>query len=155
MQIDLLPNLLLSGGYENVLTAIDVFSRYLIAYPLTDASGINVAKFVIGVLAKHAYLPTTMNTDKGTVFTSTIFAENTKILGITLKRSTTKHPQTSGKLQRTHVSLKTNLKLALGQFPRQWHKDLLLAVLNQNTNYHASIGGEETKVFRVRCPYNI
>ena len=27
MQIDLLPNLPPSGGYENVLTAIDVFSR--------------------------------------------------------------------------------------------------------------------------------
>ena len=31
MQIDLLPNLPPSGGYENVLTAIDVFSRYLFA----------------------------------------------------------------------------------------------------------------------------
>ena len=31
MQIDLFPNLLPSGGYENVLTAIDVFSRYLFA----------------------------------------------------------------------------------------------------------------------------
>ena len=28
MQIDLLPNLPPSGGFENVLTAIDVFSRY-------------------------------------------------------------------------------------------------------------------------------
>ena len=37
MQIDLLPNLPPSGGYENVLTAIDVFSRYLFAYPITDA----------------------------------------------------------------------------------------------------------------------
>ena len=37
VQIDLLPNLPPRGGYENVLTAIDVFSRYLFAYPLTDA----------------------------------------------------------------------------------------------------------------------
>ena len=45
MQIDLLPNLPPSGGYENVLTAFnDVFSRYLFAYPLTNASAINVAK---------------------------------------------------------------------------------------------------------------
>ena len=38
MQIDLLPNLPPSGGYENVLTAIDVFSGYLFAYPLTVIS---------------------------------------------------------------------------------------------------------------------
>ena len=42
VQIDLLPNHPPSGGYENVLTAIDDFSRYLFAYPLTDASAINV-----------------------------------------------------------------------------------------------------------------
>ena len=55
MQIDLLPNLPPSGGYENVLTAIDVFSRYLFAYPLTDASAINVAKALIDIMTKHVY----------------------------------------------------------------------------------------------------
>ena len=56
MQIDLLPNLPPSGGYENVLTAIDVFSRYLFAYPLTDASAINVAKALIDIMTNtHIY----------------------------------------------------------------------------------------------------
>ena len=155
MQIDLLPNLPPSGGYENVLTAIDVFSRYLFAYPLTDASAINVAKALIDIMTKHAYLPTTLITDKGTAFTSTIIAEVTQILGITLKCATTKHPQTIGKLERTHASLKTNLKMACGEYRRQWHKYLPLAVLNHNTSYHASIGCEQTRVFHGRIPYNI
>ena len=34
MQIDLLPNLPTSGGYQTVMTTIDVFFRYLFAYPL-------------------------------------------------------------------------------------------------------------------------
>ena len=54
MQIGLLPNLLPSGGYENVLTASDVFSRYLFAYPLTDATAMNVAKALIDIMTKHA-----------------------------------------------------------------------------------------------------
>ena len=155
MQIDLLPNLPPSGGYENDLTAIDVFSRYLFAYPLTDASAINVAKALIDIMTKHAYLPTTLITDKGTAFTSTIIAEVTQILGITLKCATTKHPQTIGKLERTHASLKTNLKMACGEYRRQWHKYLPLAVLNYNTSYHASIGCEPTRVFHGRIPHNI
>ena len=155
MQIDLLPNLPPSGGYENVLTAIDVFSRYLFAYPLTDASAINVAKALIDIMTKHAYLPTTLITDKGTAFTSTIITEVTQVLGITLKCATTKHPQTIGKLERTHASLKTNLKMACGEYRRQWHKYLPLAVLNHNTSYHASIGCEPTRVFHGRIPYNI
>ena len=112
MQIDLLLNLPPSGGYEIVLTAIDVFSRYLFAYPLTDASAINEAKVLIDIMTKHAYLPTTLITDIGTAFTSTIIAEITQILGITLKCATTKHPQTIGKLERTHAPLKTNVKMA-------------------------------------------
>ena len=112
MQIDLLPNLPPIGGYENVLTAIDVFSQNLFAYPLTDASGINVAKVLIDIMTKHAYLPTTLITDKGTAFLFTIIAETTQILGNTLKCVTTKHPQRVGNLERTHSSLKTNIKLA-------------------------------------------
>ena len=147
MQIDLLPNLPPSGGYENVLTAIDVFSRYLFAYPLTDASAINVAKVLIDIMTKHAYLPTTLITDKGTTFTSTIIAEITQFLGITLKCATTKHPQKIAKLERTHASSKTNLKMTCGEYRRQWHKYMPLAVLNPNTSYHASIGCEPTRVF--------
>ena len=155
MQIDLLPNLPPSGGYENILTAMDVFSRYLFAYPLTDATAINVAKALIDIMAKHCYLPTTLITDKGTAFTSTIVSEITQILGITLKCATTKHPQTIGKLERTHATLKVNLKMASGEYRRQWHKYLPLAVLNYNTSYHASIGCEPTRVFHGRIPFNI
>ena len=122
MQINLLLNLPSSGGYENVLRAIDVFSRYLFAYPLPDASAINVAKVIIGIMTKHAFLPTTLITDKRTAFTSTIIAEITPILGITRKCATTKHPQTIGKLERTHASLKTNLKMTCGEDRRQGHK---------------------------------
>ena len=47
MQIDLLPNLPASGGYQTVMTAIDVFSRYLFAYPLIEATATNVAKVIM------------------------------------------------------------------------------------------------------------
>ena len=36
MQIDLVPELPPFGGYENLVTAIDVFSRYLFAYPTAN-----------------------------------------------------------------------------------------------------------------------
>ena len=106
-------------------------------------------------MTKHAHLPTTLVTDKGTAFTSTIIAEITQILGVTLKCATTKLPQTIGKLERTHASLKTNLKMACLEYSRKWHKYVPLALLNHNTSYHASIGSEPTRVFHGRIPYNI
>ena len=71
MQIDLLPNV------TKVITAIDVFSRYLVAYPLIEATAANVAKMIIDIMTKYSYLPTTLITEKGTAFTSTIPAEIT------------------------------------------------------------------------------
>ena len=130
------------------------FSRYLFAYPLIEATATNVAKVIIDIMTKHSYLPTTLITDKGSAFTSTIIAEIIQILGITLKCATTKHPQTIGKLERTHASLKTNLKMASGEYRRQWHKYLPLAVLNYTTTYHSSIGCEPSKFFHGRIPFN-
>ena len=155
MQIDLLPILPTSGGYQTVMTAVDLFSRNLFAYPLIEATAPNVANVIIDIMTKHSYLPTTLITDKGSAITSTILAEITAISCITLKCLTTKHPQTIAKLERTNASLKTNLKMASGEYRRQWHKYLPLAVLNYNTTYHSSIGCEPSKVFHGRIPYNV
>ena len=92
----------------------------MFAYLLIEATAANVARVLTDIMTKHSYLPTTLITDKGSAFTSTIVAEITEILDITLKRATTKHPQTIGKLDRTH-SLKTNLKMASGEYRRQGH----------------------------------
>ena len=70
LKIDLLPNLPPRGGYENIITALDVFSRYLFAYPVTDASAISTAEVLIDIMTRHMYLPTTLITYKGTAFTS-------------------------------------------------------------------------------------
>ena len=146
-QIDFSPNLPSSMEYENIITALAVFSRYLFAYPVVDASASSTAKVLIDVVTRHAYLPTTLITDKGTAFTSRLVEEVAKRLGIQIKCATTKHPQTIGKLDRTHASLKGKLKMASGEYRRQWHKYLPLAVLNYNTTYHSSIGCEPSRIF--------
>ena len=47
MQIDLVPGLPPSGGYENIVTAMDVFSRYLLAYPTSNQDDKAIAKVII------------------------------------------------------------------------------------------------------------
>ena len=53
LQMDILPNLPPSGGYDNIITAIDVFSRYLFAYPVTRITAPAVAKVIMDILCKH------------------------------------------------------------------------------------------------------
>ena len=153
--MDILPNLPPSGGYDHIITAIDVFSRYLFAYPVTRITATSVARVIMDILCKHTYLPTTIITDLGTQFNAQVTHEVTAVLGVELKHATMKHAQTIGLLERTHASVKTQLKAATGEFRHNWHKFLPLAVLNHNTTYHASLGCEPSRVFHGRIPHNI
>ena len=116
MQIDLLLELPASGGYENIIRAIDVFPRYAFAYPVSNPKAVNTAKIIIDIMTRHAYLPTLIITDKGSVFVSHVIHEVAEILGINLKHSTTKHAQTICALERAHATIKTSLKMASGEY---------------------------------------
>ena len=155
IQIDLVPELPPSGGYENIVTAMDVFSRYLFAYPTANQDAKTIAKVLINIKTKHAYLPTTLISDKGTAFTSHVIKEVAGVLGVTLKHATTKHPQTIGLLERSHASIKKALEIETGDRRSLWHKYINIAVLNYNTSYHTSIGCEPSRVFHGRIAYNI
>ena len=88
MQIELVPELLPSGDYENIVTAMDMFSRYLFAYPTSNQDAKTFAKVITKIITKHAYLPTTLISDKGSAFISHVIKEAAGDLGITLKQAT-------------------------------------------------------------------
>ena len=155
MQIDLVQELPPSGGYTNIVTAMDVFSRYLFAYPTSNQDANTIAKVLINIMTKQAYLPTTLISDKGTAFISHVIKEVAGVLGITLKHATTKHAQTIGLLERSHMSIKQALKIETGERRSFWHKYVSIAVLHYNTSYHRRIGCEPSRVFHGRNPYNI
>ena len=114
MQIDLVPELPPSGGYEDIVTAMDVFYRYLFAYPTSNQDAKTIAKALINIMTKHAFLPTTLISDKGTAFMSQVIKEVAGVLGSTLKHATTKHAQKIGLLERSHASIKEALKIEKG-----------------------------------------
>ena len=155
MQIDLLPELPPSGGYENIIKAKDVFSRYAFAYPVSNLTAVNTAKVIIDIMKRQAYSPTLNITDKGSVFVSQVIHEVAEILGINLKHATTKHAQTIGVLERAHATIKTSLKMVSGENRKQWHKYLPIAILNYNTIYHSNVDCEPSRVFHGRVPHNI
>ena len=59
-QIDFVPDLPPSGGYEDIVTAMDVFSRFLFGYPTPNQDAKTISKVIFNIMAKHAYLPTTL-----------------------------------------------------------------------------------------------
>ena len=154
LEIDILPNSLCSAGYQHIITMIDVFSRYLFAYPTQNMTAQTVGKCIIDVMTRHAYLPTTKISDKGSQFTAEVVQEITKILDIEIRHATTKHAQTIGILERTHASIKTALKISPGERKSTWLKYVRIVVMNHKTTYPDSIGCEPSTVFHGRIPYN-
>ena len=134
---------------------MDVFSRYLFAYLTSNQDAKSNAKVLINIMTKHAYLPTTLISDKGRAFLSHVIKEVAGVLGTTLKHATTKHAQTIGLLEQSHASIKQALKIETGERRSLWHKYANIAVLNYNTYYHTSIGCEPSRVFHGRIPYNV
>ena len=106
-------------------------------------------------MTKHAYLPTSLISDKGTAFMSHVIKEVAGFLGITLKHATTKHAQTIGLLEQSLASIKQALKSETGERRSLWHRYVSIAVINYNTPYHTSIGCEPGRVFHDPNPYNI
>ena len=68
MQKNLVVDSHASSGYENIVTAMDVFSRYLSAYPTSNQDAKTIAKDIVNIMTKHAYLPATLISDNGTTF---------------------------------------------------------------------------------------
>ena len=131
---------------------MDVFSSYLFAYPTSNQDAKTIGKMIINIMTKHAYLPTTPISDKGTAFMSQVIKEVAGVLGITLKHAPTKHAQSIGLLERSQASIKQSLKTKTGELRSLWHKYVSIAVLNYNTSYDASIGCEPSRVFHGRIP---
>ena len=152
MHTDLVPELPPSGGYENIVTAMNVFSRYLFAYPTSNQDAKTISELLINIMTKHAYLPTTLISDKGTTFMSHVTKE---VAGNTIKHATTEHAQAIGLLEWFHASIKQALEIETGERRSLWHKYVNIAVLNYKTSYHTSIGCEPSRVFHGRIPYII
>ena len=130
-----------------------MFTRYLFALPLRSADAELVAKALTSIFFRHAYLPKTILTDLGTVFTANLINNLTKMLGIQLKHATLKHPQTIGLLERSHASFKRALKVNENQLSSDWYNYVDVATFAHNTTYHKAIGCPPSLLFHGREPH--
>ena len=94
---------------------MDVFFRYSFAYSTSNQDVKTIANVIINIKTKHAYLPTTIVSDKGTAFRSQLIKEVVGVLGITLKHATAKHAQAIGLRKQSHASIEKALKIETGE----------------------------------------
>lgn len=116
-----------SDGYRYCVTMIDRFTRWAEAIPTKDITADTVAKVLYEGWITRFGCPEKLTSDQGRQFESNLFKQLMVILGIYRIRSSPYHPQSNGKLERWHRTLKSALMARLNS--TSWIDELATVML--------------------------
>ena len=137
VHIDIVGPLPPFRGFKYLLTCVYRFTRWPEAMPIANITAETVAEaFVSGWIARFGS-PSTLMTDRGRQFESTLWRELTHLLGSKRIRTTSYHPIANGLVERFHRQLKASLKSQ--NDPTHWTESLPLVLLGIRTAYKSDV----------------
>ncbi|KAK0147995.1 Retrovirus-related Pol polyprotein from transposon 412 [Merluccius polli] len=139
------------SGKEYLLTAMCTLTRFPEAIPLRTITASAVIKVLVAFFSTFG-LPKIVQTDQGNNFTSKVFKQAMRQLGIKHITSSCYHPQTQGALERFHLTLKSMLRAFCLEFRRDWDEGIPFALFAAREVVQESLGFSPSElVFGVRC----
>jgi hypothetical protein len=108
-------------GKNVILTVVNRFSKFAHFIPLSHPyTASSVARtFFTEVVRLHG-IPESIVSDRDPVFTGTVWKDLFKKSGVSLKMSTTFHPQTDGQSESVNKTISMYLRCITGDRPRTW-----------------------------------
>lgn len=109
VHIDIIGPMPPCSGYQYCLTAVDRYTRWPEAWPMSGITAEEVARtFVAGWISRYG-VPAVITSDQGRQFESDLFRRLTDLWGTKRIRTTSYHPCANGLVERMHRQLKTSL----------------------------------------------
>jgi hypothetical protein len=100
VSMDFVEGLPRSGHYNCILVVVDKFSKFSHFIPLRDPfTALYVAKAFLDNVYKLHGMPASIVSDRDRVFTSNVWKELFGLVGVSLKMSSSYHPQTDGQTE--------------------------------------------------------
>ena len=136
--VDLITKLPASKGYDAIMTVTDQGStKGVILIPCKETMG---AEELAQLYKERAFpfigLPTKLITDRDVRFTSNLFRELCKQLGVKQNLSSAYHPQTDGESERTNQTVETALRIFSNFRQDDWSE--WLPIVQYQINSHVS-----------------
>jgi cleavage and polyadenylation specificity factor subunit 1 len=125
-----------SAGYTYCLTAVDRFTRWPEAIPITDITADIVARALLTGWMSRFRCSQTITTDQGRHFESQLFHSLARLCGIQLSRTTTHHPAANGLVERFHRTMKAAIMCHAVQ---QWTEAIPLVLLGVRKSFKADL----------------
>jgi transposase InsO family protein len=156
---------IVNWGWYYLATVLDDFSRYIVAWELCPNMKADNAESVVRKALMQANLPDfarpRLLSDNGACYISDQFGTFLKSVGMTHTRGKPNHPQTQGKIERYHRSMKNIVKLDNYHAPGELVNRVEEFVdYYNNHRYHEALNnvtpadvyfGRQEKIFRKRA----
>ena len=155
LHLDIVGPLPKVGNKLYILTMIDRATSWIEAVPMAEITAKAVVQTLNDTWVCRFGPPEILITDQGLQFESEIFNSYCNRIGCKHRRTTAYHPQTNGKIERWHRSLKNSLRTFSENPEKSWPTDLpriLLSLRNCTTSDGKASPTQLTFGYQTRLP---
>jgi transposase InsO family protein len=140
--MDFITDLPLSEGCDQLWVIIDRFTKmaHFVPLPVNGKTATDLARIFAREIWKHHGLPTDIISDRDSRFTSAVWTEFLRLLGIRPRMSTAFHPQTDGQTERLNQTVEAYLRAFVNQEQDDWVGLLPMAEFAYNNSATRATG---------------
>ncbi|MBW0565703.1 hypothetical protein O181_105418 [Austropuccinia psidii MF-1] len=137
--MDFITALHLSNSFDSILVIVDRFSKMeVFIATMSSITSLDLAHlFIKNIFSKHG-LPSSIVSDRGPLFFSSIWTNLCQQLKNSRDLSTAYHPETDGQTERVNHILEKYLWMYFSHHPDDWNTWLPLAEFSHNNFDHSS-----------------
>lgn len=124
-------------GFVGIITFIDCFSQYPLAYPIRSKTAVETARHLMGWIALFGP-PKTLLSDNGTEFVNATVAALAELTGVERLVTSPYHPNTNGRVERFNGTFVAALRAHASANPTTWPLWIDYVLLAYRTRIHTS-----------------
>jgi hypothetical protein len=127
-------------GKKFLIIAIDYFTKWVEAEPLSTITDKSCWKFFWKNIICRFGIPKILITDNGKQFDNKMFAEQCNLFGIQQKFTSVYHPQANGQVENVNRTILQGLKRRLEESKGNWPEELPIVLWAYRTTHRTATG---------------